>query len=182
MKSPSNDFEHLDSARGRPPASEGLDAAATIGGEPAADILPKIIYQRTSTDCAICTIAMALGRTYDEVMAKALIAEAYDLQKGCRAEYSIFEAFGLVQMQDFRVLHRSIISPEFFLHFSWGRRAILAVPSLNLEGGFHSVYWNGTELLDPSTKCVYQRWSELRPDEIILIAETGAHPKEARPR
>jgi hypothetical protein len=88
------------------------------------------------------------------------------------------ESFGLEQMKDFRVLHRGVLAPEFFRHFSWGRRAILAVPSLNLEDSFHSVYWTGRKLLDPSTRKTYERWSELRPDEIILVAEAGAHPKE----
>lgn len=143
-------------------------------------ILTDMIHQRMSTDCAICTIAMALGRSYDEVMQLAIGKKAWDPQKGCRAEYSIIEAFGLEQMKDFRVMHRGPLAPEYFRHFSWGRRAILAVPSLNQEDCFHSVYWSGSELFDPSTGKTYSSWYELRPDEIILIAETGTHPKEAK--
>jgi hypothetical protein len=140
----------------------------------------ELIKQRLRTDCAICTIAMALGKPYDEVMSVAIAAEAFKAEEGTRSEYAIIEKFGLRQMVDFRVLHRGQLAPEYFLHFSWGRRAILAVPSLNIEGGFHSVFWSGTELLDPCTARTYGKWDELRPDEIILIAETGAHPREKR--
>jgi hypothetical protein len=83
-------------------------------------------------------------------------------------------------MIDFRIMHRGQLAPEYFLHFSWGRRAILAVPSLNIEGSFHSVYWTGTELLDPCTLKTYGRWDGLRPDEIIQFAETGPHPERER--
>jgi hypothetical protein len=138
-----------------------------------------LVQQRMSTDCAICTIAMALDRSYEDVMAAAVASDAWSPEKGCRAEYRIFETLGLEQMIDFRVMHRMVLAPEFFRHFSWGRRAILAVPSLNFEDSFHSVFWNGTVLFDPSPKRTYTRWSELRPDEIILIAETGKHPKGA---
>jgi len=132
-----------------------------------------VIRQRMKSDCAICTIAMALGRGYDEVMAAALETKSFDPAKGMWSEYRVIEAFGLKQMQDFRVLHRGPLAPEYFLHFSWGRRAILAVPSLNIEDSFHSVYWSGTELFDPCTLKTYCDWKELRPDEIILLSETG---------
>lgn len=137
-----------------------------------------MIKQRTRHDCAICTIAMALGRTYEEVMTAALAAEAFDPAEGCRSEYRIIEAFGLKQMADFRILHRgsddhgAILSAAFFRQFSWGRRAILAVPSLNTPGGFHSVYWTGASLADPCELKTYSYWQELRPDEIILFSET----------
>lgn len=128
-----------------------------------------LIQQRSASDCAICTLAMALSRSYDEVMAAAVKAEAYDPARGCRAEYAIVEQFGLQQMRDFRVLHRGVLAPEFFLHFSWRRPAVLAVPSLNIDAGFHSVYWDGRRLFDPHPLKTYAAWDDLRPDEIILF-------------
>jgi hypothetical protein len=139
--------------------------------------MTELIQQRMRTDCAICTIAMAIDKPYEAVMDVAVAAEAWEADKGMRAEYSVLEKFGLAQMVDFRVLHRYQLAPEYFLHFSWGRRAILAVPSLNIAGGFHSVFWSGTTLFDPCTAKTYSKWDELRPDEMILIAETGAHPR-----
>lgn len=132
------------------------------------------------SDCAICTIAMALGKSYEDVLVAALQARAFKPEEGTRSEYSIIEQFGLEQMKDFRVLHRGPLAPEYFLHFAWGRRAILAVPSLNIEGGFHSVYWNGSQLFDPCTAKTYSEWKQLRPDEIILLHEqlTDTHRPE----
>ena len=139
--------------------------------------MTSLIRQRLRTDCAICTIAMALGKPYEAVMEAALAAKAFSSDRGTNAEYSVIEKFGLKQMIDFRIMHRGQLAPEYFRHFSWGRRAILAVPSLNNEGGFHSVFWSGCQLFDPCTRKTYSKWDELRPDEIILIAETGAHPR-----
>lgn len=114
-----------------------------------------------------------LGKSYEDVMAAATADKGWPAYKpgvGTRAEYSIIEAFGLKQMEHFRVLHRGPLAPEYFLHFSWGRRAILAVPSLNIEGSFHSVYWSGSRLFDPCTLKTYSEWEQLRPDELILFA------------
>lgn len=132
-----------------------------------------LIQQRTRHDCAICTIAMALDRPYDEVMAAALKVKAFDPVKGMRAEYRVLEEFGLEQMVDFRLMHRGVLAPEFFLHFAWARRAILVVPSLNTPDAFHSVYWDGGSLLDPCDLKTYGEWKQLRPDEIILFSEAG---------
>lgn len=136
-----------------------------------------MVKQRLPHDCSICTIAMALDRPYDEVMQTALKTESFDPVEGCRSEYAIIESFGLEQMVDFRVLHQGgdagILNPEFFRHFSWGRRAILAVPSLNIEGGAHSVYYDGQKLFDPCALKTYTEWKQLRPSEIILFAERG---------
>jgi hypothetical protein len=121
---------------------------------------------------------MALGRTYDEVMQVA--GDDYKPGVGTRSEYRIIEKLGLKQMIDFRTMNRGILSPKFFLQLSWGRRAILAVPSLNIEGSFHSVYWTGAELLDPCQLKTYSAWEDLRPDEIIQFSETGPHPEKRR--
>jgi hypothetical protein len=45
-----------------------------------------LVQQRMSTDCAICTIAMALDRSYEDVMAAAVASDAWSPEKGCRAE------------------------------------------------------------------------------------------------
>lgn len=134
---------------------------------------PELIKQRIPTDCAICTIAMATGRPYEEVMSTALKSDAWHPDKGMRAEYKVLEELGFKQMENFRVMHRGPLAPEYFLHFSWARPSILAVPSLNLEGMFHSVYWTGCELLDPCTSKTYSNWKELRPTEIILFSMAG---------
>lgn len=99
------------------------------------EVAPDIIKQRMPTDCAICTIAMATGRPYEEVMTTAALkSEAWHPERGMRAEYKVLEHLGFKQMVNFRVLHRGVTAPEFFLHFTWARPSILAVPSLNIDG------------------------------------------------
>ena len=140
-----------------------------------------LIEQRTHHDCTICCIAMATGRSYEDVMASALAAEAFDPAKGCSSEYKILKALGLSSRHvdgeaagDFVCLHRGFeISPEYFRAMAWGRRALLAVPSLNKEGGWHTVYWDGAKLWDPSTRQRYERFGDLRPEEIVLFREAG---------
>lgn len=131
-----------------------------------------LIRQREKSDCSICTIAMALDKSYEEVMRVALLEDAWRRDEGCRREYQIIEKFGLKQMEGFRIMWRgNILDAEFFLHFSWRRKAILSVPSLNIEGGFHSVFTDGRKLYDPCLLKTYSEWKDLRPEEIILFAE-----------
>lgn len=133
--------------------------------------MTELIRQRTRHDCAICTIAMALDRTYEEVMEAALATDSFNPTGGCHAEYRIIEKFGLYQLKDFRTMPKGILDPNYFRHLSWGRRAILAVPSLNKPGGFHSVYWDGGTLYDPCDLLTYSEWDALKPIEIILFNE-----------
>lgn len=71
---------------------------------------------------------------------------------------------------DFVCLYRqNAISPEYFRSMAWGRRALMSVPSLNHEGGWHMVYWDGRVLFDPSSQKTYERWAQLRPDYLTLF-------------
>lgn len=129
-----------------------------------------LIQQRTTDDCVICTVAMALSASYEDVMAMALDNALYTAGVGCKRDYYLIERFGHRQMETFRVLDRGVLAPEFFLHLSWRRRAILAVPSLNFPG-LHSVYFDGRAVQDPSTLRTYTNWKDLRPEEMILFAD-----------
>src|SRR5262249_28678854 len=73
---------------------------------------------------------------------------------------------------------QSSIAPAYFLKFTWGRRALVTVPSLNNEGGHHMVLWSGREVFDPSTRKRYERWQDLRPSEIVLFREFGSSNAE----
>ena len=129
-----------------------------------------MIYQRTPHDCAICTIAMATDRSYENVHAVAELYGDFHPDVGCKSEWRVLEELGYVQMETFRIMNRGVLAPEFFLHFSWKRRAILAVPSLNVAGGFHSVYWDGDALWDPCTQRIYEKWEDLRPEDMLVFA------------
>jgi hypothetical protein len=129
-----------------------------------------MIKQRGKHDCVICTIAMALGLTYEEVKDAAIAEHAYEPDKGTNYEYAILEHLGLRQMHEFCIMGRGILDAAFFRKFSWRRRAILTVPSLNIENGWHSIYTDGKKLYDPCMLKTYSTWDELRPTEMILFA------------
>ena len=131
------------------------------------------VPQRAARDCVICTLAMATGRSYDSVMAAALLRRAYEPDVGVRNEQSILAQLGLAWRGDFVEYDRGILDAEYFKNVAWGRRAVMSVPSLNdsdpkLE---HSVYWSGNRLYDPSLGRRYADWSLLRPSGMILFHE-----------
>lgn len=116
---------------------------------------------------------MATGHTYEEVMEKGLATKAFHPEDGCSREYSILEALGLKQSVHFRVMWHGVLDPNWFKDIAWGRRAIMSVPSLNKENGWHSIYWTGAEIVDPSGQKTYAAtdWARLKPREIIIFNE-----------
>lgn len=120
---------------------------------------------------------MATGRTYEDVITAA--GDNYS-DKGVRREGEIIKALGFEQKYngtreptgDFLGLHRPWgIGPEFYRRMIWGRRALVSVPSLNNEGGYHMIFWDGSNVLDPSLKKTYRTIEELNPTEIVLFRE-----------
>lgn len=140
--------------------------------------MTTLIKQRTPNCCAVCTIAMATDHTYEEVMAVA--GDSYVQGKGTHNEEGILNRLGLTNQfdrsyqptGDFHTRYKDAsLSSEWFRTVAWGRRAIMAVPSLNIEGGFHSIYWDGWEIFDPSTLKTYTEFNQLLPKELILFQE-----------
>lgn len=139
-----------------------------------------LVPQRTTSDCSICCFAMALGRTYEEVL--AAVGAHYDPTKGLANEYEALKDLGLkckfengelTDDSEFCVKRRDwCIHPQLLRSWVWGRRAIITVPSLNNEDGFHVVYYDGKNLFDPSTKNRYVNFTDLFPDEVIVFRET----------
>jgi len=138
-----------------------------------------LIQQRTPSDCAICCMAMLTGRSYEDVL--AAVGDAFDPEKGMRYEQKALQRLGFSHayrngkpIGDISCQHRGYqVSPEYFLDFTWGRRALITVPSLNIADRHHMVYWDGNSLFDPNPppKRTYERWDELKPDEIVLFRE-----------
>jgi hypothetical protein len=141
--------------------------------------MTRALTQRTGNQCAIATIAMATGREYDEVLATGLETKAFKEGVGCNSEKKILRALGLSddrESGDFVEMHRpSMLTPEYFRSIAWGRRAILTVPSLNIPGGWHSIYYDGREMFDPNPpeKARYTKFDEVLPDEVILFREAA---------
>ncbi len=138
-----------------------------------------LIKQRNASDCAICCIAMATGKAYEEVLEAA--GEDFDPERGLRSEHAVLTRLGLSYgfekgepVGDFVSYHRGLLSAEFFRNFAWGRGALVTVPSLNIQGGWHMVFWDGHHVLDPSEGKTYSEFGQLMPDELVLFRERPA--------
>lgn len=138
--------------------------------------MTTMVKQRADDDCAVCSIAMATGLPYEEVLEK--IGDAYKPGEGMYHPSIALERLGFkytfengIPVGDIVCKHRGILSPDFFRSFAWGRRALLSVPSLNIPGGMHMVYWDGAQVFDPSNKKIYTEWKQLLPTHIVLFRE-----------
>lgn len=139
--------------------------------------MPQIVQQRTNTDCVICCLAMLTARRYEDV--RQAVGDVYCPERGLRDEGAALERLGFSSafknghaVGDFVCRYRGPLSPEFFREFAWKRRALLSVPSLNFEGQWHMVYFDGTDVFDPSSLKTYSKFTDLRPDYITLFSET----------
>lgn len=142
--------------------------------------MTDLIQQRTPHDCALACMAMLTGKTWEET--NAIIGHLVEYEgerRGMKDKQEALELLGFSNDYEngenvgtYSAMRRPYcISPEFFRSITWGRRALLSVPSLNNPGGWHMIYWDGAKLFDPSTKKTYAEWSDLKPNEIVIFRE-----------
>lgn len=121
--------------------------------------MTELITQRTDYDCTVCCLAMMLGLSYETVGAAIpgyhAEIERTGTSKGINDDQvqSFLKRCGVRS----RVLRAMVlggrsrqINSDRFKPMLWGRQAIIDLPSLNLPGGFHSAYFDGRDLHDPS--------------------------------
>ena len=139
----------------------------------------EILKQRAEDDCAICCIAMALNRPYEDVMIAALESGAYKPGEGTYRPDEILRSLGEWSAIDepfgtfiYRFKDRCL-STEFFRTLAWGRRALMSVSSLNFPDKYHMIYWDGSTIYDPSNLKIYASFEELHPRSLILFREAG---------
>lgn len=109
----------------------------------------KRVQQGDPYGCAIACLAMAARTDYPTMRR---VVEAY-----CDV-YEKFELFtGLSHEDEKNILWAMGIDAKYVRRFGNGLRdyvatsaAILCVPSLNVEGLYHGVFWTGRLLYDPS--------------------------------
>ncbi len=130
-----------------------------------------MIKQRSEYDCALCCLCMATGVDYS-VFPQELI-DAITAKRTCSGENldKAYECAGIKRDVDFITSYTDGLSSHVVEAMIWQRRAILQLPSLNLEGGMHLVYWDGQNIQDPSNKQVYRWIKNLRPVYVWLFRE-----------
>lgn len=136
----------------------------------------RLIRQRGDDDCAVCTLAMALGLGYEEVLAG--LGDAWTPGVGLwdyalalrRLGYLVSEPPEYLTDYDAWVLPHGHQEPRALLATALGRRAIMTVPSV-LEGTCHSVYWDGRHLWDPTRHDVHRVFAQLEPTQMVVFRE-----------
>lgn len=140
--------------------------------------MTQLIQQRAQSDCMLCCMAMAMGIEYDD-LANRLGPGFMTLirQHGVtdEAEPVLLSTLGLQADIDYRKYSLSPhwCSIQFARNILWGRRALICVRSMNNRDGWHSVYWDGEKLFDPSPKSTYSDLADVEPIEIIVFQERG---------
>lgn len=139
--------------------------------------MTDLVPQRTPNDCAICCLAMLTGTSYDGIM--MIVDDAFDPDRGMINTSIALERLGFSgrfenghAAGDFVDYHRMYsVSHDYFREFTWGRRALVSIMSLNEPCAFHMIYWDGHEVFDPSTRERVTAWCDLQPESLILFPE-----------
>lgn len=153
----------------------------------------ELIYQRTSHDCGVAALAMFCGTTYEEMLELCLQPSGdhegalpiYREGWGMNKETVILQRLGLwgYASQSGRDSEWSVmrfgkpecIDASYFRNLAWGRKTLMCVSSLNVEGGFHFICTDNNRVLDPndpeSGKKVYTKFEELKPVEMYVMRD-----------
>jgi hypothetical protein len=136
--------------------------------------MTTLIQQRSPSDCVLAAMAMALGFTAWE---HAWTEE--DLQKVVESKgISDFDPWlsrhGLKAREDYFEFHVWDQAVRQVRCMLWRRRALLSVDSLNLDGGSHMIYWDGTRIWDPNEgkegKLAFRHLSSCHISNVVLFA------------
>lgn len=143
------------------------------------------VQQKTSNDCMLACIAMAAGKTWEEVWDQTWLDRVCKAQGASdeftkeALEHAGFHPYvnGDVGKIVWTINVWNHFSREDFLQrLLSGRRAIISVPSLNHYGGWHVVFWDGHKLFDPNKGVEgkqYYRWLDhLAPRKLWIFDET----------
>lgn len=116
-----------------------------------------MIKQQGTFDCALASISMALG--HDVYNWPEAFRAKVEAKQGAYGEMfeEAFQFFGLTYGVDVKSFYTGNMDRHQVAAVLWGRKAMIQVPSLNIDRAQHIVFWDGTEVQDPSNLQVY-RW------------------------
>lgn len=128
--------------------------------------------QISGSDCGICCLVMLTGRGYDDII--EAVGGNYDPGKGLLSTQFALEDIGYSncpEFGNFKQFRKSFgLASELYTSLIWGRKALITVPSLNIDG-FHMLYYDGIKLHDPSNKKTYSKLEDLPIVSFVLFKE-----------
>lgn len=110
----------------------------------------RLVQQRATYDCYVACMAMISGESYDAIMANLPTWVVDEMPTG-----------GIEAIQAMKLMHRLRYEWDYQLiepGTKWKpspNHCILSVPSLNFEGKFHVIVWDGEKVFDPSMLKTY---------------------------
>jgi hypothetical protein len=139
----------------------------------------EFIEQKAKSDCVIAATAMFTGLSYDKIMETA--AELYVPDHGTSDVSRILRDLGFRQ-ENYHGKHNGDgrafktiylpweLQPKLLKEWMWGREAMFSVPSLNIEGGWHMIYYDGLNVYDPNptTKKRYTNFDDVDPRDAYI--------------
>ncbi len=143
--------------------------------------MTALIQQREKSDCGVATVAMLAGVSY-EVALQAL-GKHYQPGVGTRYFDMALNRLGYfsewrdgVPVGDYMNVHSDILQPWYFKRLAWGHKAMIIVPSLNIEGGHHILYYDGDNVWDPCLLKTYSSFAELQPSDMYIFRRGPSQP------
>lgn len=144
------------------------------------------VFQKNGADCMLACIAMAAGKTYNELWTAEDSAEVVELG-GSQPEHTkkLLERAGFhsdVNGDQGAIVWKCHVwdnqsRDQLVRGLLRGRRAIISVPSLNNRAGWHVVFWDGQDLYDPNNpsagKQIYRWIDQLAINTIWIFDERG---------
>ncbi|MGD8777702.1 MAG: hypothetical protein PVH88_01940 [Ignavibacteria bacterium] len=116
--------------------------------------IPTLIKQRYKGDCAVASLAMFLGISYDEII------------KHYSEELEVMFENGVWDHKTFEVAEKYGVELTcVYKDFDFSKPSMLIIPSFNLKDKNHMVFWDGEKVFDPSPAIVYKS----KPENILYI-------------
>jgi hypothetical protein len=106
-----------------------------------------MIKQRSHSDCGVACLAMYLSKSYEEIM------EMIEIRLARKAPIE-----GMTNVELAKILAQYQHRPMQIFTLIHGVKAILSVPSLGTKKKFHYIYWDGSNIYDPSNFDTYSKF------------------------
>jgi hypothetical protein len=130
--------------------------------------------QETEWDAFFVALAMMWGRPYQETWACFLNSVAIYGKVDHAIINSSFEYLGLKSGLDFLAVPPPGMNDRWFMYqMLFGRKAIIAVPSMKERNGLHFLFWDGFNLHDPATENRHQWIDRCLVEYIWLFSDNG---------
>jgi hypothetical protein len=127
-----------------------------------------LVQQRGPSDCMLATIAMAAGKCYDDLWTIDDFNKV-TLDRGVSDESPWMERAGFVEGVDYARVYCNSENQGVLKSLLRGRRAMISVNSLNIDGGYHILYWDGAKVYDPSSKQTFTYLSSMCIASVIIF-------------